>query len=73
MGWDRHDWDIRAFDAWILPDGSSEPAAAGYRLVQCSIQDAGGAARLCLWARAGGCAQSTAMTEAQRLLEITGQ
>jgi hypothetical protein len=73
LGWDRRTWDIAAFDAWILPGGMSEPAGFGYRAIQCSMQRAGGADELCLWVRDGDCDQRGSTTEAQRVLEATGQ
>jgi len=73
LGWDRRTWRVQAFDAWILPRGFNQPAALGYRLVQCDVQGAAGVEELCLWVRRGGCDQSSATTEAQRVLESTGQ
>lgn len=73
LGWDPRTWDTRAFDAWILPRGSPQPAAFGYRLVRCAVQDAAGVDQLCLWARAGGCERGAPTTAAQRVLEATGQ
>ena len=73
LGWDRDTWNVAAFDAWILPEGRSDPAGFGYQPVQCAVQGAGGAEELCLWVRAGGCEQRGSTTEAQRVLEATGQ
>jgi hypothetical protein len=73
LGWDRRTWRVQAFDAWILPRGSNQPAALGYRLVQCEVQGAAGLDELCLWVREGGCDQRGASTEAQQVLETTGQ
>jgi len=73
LSWDRRTWRVQAFDAWILPRGSDQPAALGYRLVQCDVQGAAGVDELCLWVRRGGCDQGGATTEAQRVLESTGQ
>lgn len=73
LGWDRRTWRVQAFDAWILPRGINEPAALEFRLVQCDVQDAAGVDELCLWVRSGGCDQRGASTEAQQVLEATGQ
>jgi hypothetical protein len=73
LGWDPRTWRVRAFDAWILPGGYNQPAAFGYRLVQCEVQGAAGVDELCLWVRTGGCDQRGASTEAQQVLETTGQ
>jgi hypothetical protein len=73
LDWDPRTWDTRAFDAWILPEGSNRPAAFGYGLVACEVQNAAGAGSLCLWVRGGGCDQAWATTEAQHVLDATGQ
>jgi hypothetical protein len=73
LDWDRDRWNTQAFDAWILPQGVLDPRPAGYRLVQCDVQGAGGAEALCLWIRSGGCDTTGATNEAQRVLDATGQ
>jgi hypothetical protein len=64
---------MRAFDAWILPKGLDQPTVFGYRLAACEVQNAEGADALCLWVRSGGCDQTGAATEAQRVLNARGQ
>ena len=71
--YDPGDWDTGSFDAWIGPAGMREPVEAGFRLVQCSVQNAGGVADICLWTRDGPCSPGSTATEAQRVLESTGQ
>lgn len=73
LGWDPRTWHTEAFDAWILPRGSNQPATFDYRRIQCVAQHAGGVDELCLWVRAGNCDQRSASTEAQSVLNATGQ
>jgi len=73
LDWDRDRWNTQAFDAWILPQYVLDPRPAGYRLVQCDVQGAGGAEALCLWIRSGGCDATGATNEAQHVLDVTGQ
>jgi hypothetical protein len=42
--YDPGDWDTRTFDAWIGPQEMRGPEEAGFRLVQCSVQNAGSVA-----------------------------
>jgi GPI mannosyltransferase 3 len=73
LDWDRARWNTQAFDAWILPEGVLDPRPAGYRLLQCQVQGAGGAEALCLWLRSGECDATGATNTAQQVLNATGQ
>jgi hypothetical protein len=73
LDWDHRTWAMRAFDAWILPKGFDQPTVFGYRLAACEVQNAEGVDALCLWVRSGGCDQTGAATEAQRVLNARGQ
>jgi hypothetical protein len=42
--YDPRDWNTGSFDAWIGPREMRGPEEAGFRLVQCSVQNAGSVA-----------------------------